>query len=344
MTKPVRIGLIGYGLFGAHHAAAIARTPGAELRAIAVPSEKSRQAASAAHPGAAIHVEAGELLARDDIDAVVVVVPNRLHAEIGLAVLESGRHLLLEKPMALELEDCRRLLAAAERKSLTLAIGHELRCSSLWGGVKDLIDQGAIGEPQAVLVELSRFPYRQGSDGWRYDAARVGNWVLEEPIHFFDLARWYLTSAGEPTSIRAWANSRDPSRPELRDHFAAVMSYANGSYGMIVQTLSAFGHHQTAKVSGMKGTIWATWGAADARSPRPTFQLRYGLGDQVSDATPTKPAGELLELADEIAAFVRSIRESVPPPCTGRDGYWSTRLCLAAAQSIVEGRDVDLIE
>src|SRR3954451_5785111 len=95
----IRFGLIGYGLFGAHHARAIAAAPGAKLRAIAVPSELSQAAAHQAHPDAAIHADYRELLARDDIDAVNVVVPNRWHFEVGRAVLASERHLLVEKPM-----------------------------------------------------------------------------------------------------------------------------------------------------------------------------------------------------------------------------------------------------
>src|SRR5437868_13949930 len=96
-TPPLRFGLIGYGLFGAHHARAIASAPGAELRAIAVPSERSQAAAKEAHPEAAIYGDYRELLARSDIDAVNVVVPNRWHFEVGRAVLGSERHLLIEK-------------------------------------------------------------------------------------------------------------------------------------------------------------------------------------------------------------------------------------------------------
>src|SRR5438067_9053843 len=158
MTTPIRFGLIGYGLFGAHHARAIAAAPGAELRAIAVPSEASQAAARQAHQSATIHVDYRELLARDDIDAVNVVVPNRWHYEIGRAVLASERHLLIEKPMALSVAECDDLVALAAQHDRVLAVGHELRVSSLWGGVKKLIDQGAVGQPRATLVELSRFP------------------------------------------------------------------------------------------------------------------------------------------------------------------------------------------
>src|SRR2546430_8217841 len=140
VTPPIRFGLVGYGLFGAHHARAIAAAPGAELRAIAVPSEVSQAAARQAHPDAAIYADYRELLARHDIDAVNVVVPNRWHYEVGRAVLASQRHLLIEKPMALTVMQCDELVALASKHELVLAVGHELRVSSLWAGVKKLID------------------------------------------------------------------------------------------------------------------------------------------------------------------------------------------------------------
>jgi myo-inositol 2-dehydrogenase / D-chiro-inositol 1-dehydrogenase len=343
-APPLRFGLIGYGLFGAHHARAIAAAPGAELRAIVVPSEKSQAAARQAHPGAEIHSDYHELLARDDIDAVNVVVPNRWHYEVGRAVLESERHLLVEKPMALSLAECDELVALAEKHDLVLAVGHELRVSSLWGGVKDLIDRGTIGQPRSALVELSRFPYRLGSSGWRYDRHRVGSWILEEPIHFFDLARWYMSASGDPVTIYARANARQADRAELHDHFTATIGFADGGFAVVVQTLSAFGHHQTVKVSGSEGTIWAHWSAPDARDPKPMFSLRYGLAETIEEVAFEKSTGELLELADEVAAFVQSIQTGQPPPCTGRDGRWSALLCLAAEESARQGRELSLTE
>src|SRR2546429_673829 len=84
--------------------------------------------------------------------------------------------------------------------------------------------EGPCGEPLYVPIELWRRPYRLGADGWRYDIARVGNWVLEEPIHFFDLARWYLAGRGDAVSVYARANSRQPEHPELHDNFSAVVN------------------------------------------------------------------------------------------------------------------------
>src|SRR5687767_3935001 len=182
----VRFGLIGYGAWGAHHARAIAAVPDADLVAVAAHSEASCARARADHPAARVHADYRDLLAREELDVVDVVLPSHLHHPVAAAVLESGRHLLLEKPMALSLAQCDDLLRLARARNRLVAVGHELRLSSLWGKVKGLIDDGAIGDPLYGLIELWRRPYRQGSDGWRYDPARVGNWALEEPIHFFD--------------------------------------------------------------------------------------------------------------------------------------------------------------
>lgn len=344
MNKNVRFGLVGYGLFGAHHADAIVNTDGAKLAAIAVKSDNSQSAARDAHPAADVCGDYRELLARDDIDIVSVVVPNHLHYEVGRAVLECGKHLLLEKPMALQVAHCDELNHLAKSRGKILAVGHELRLSSLWGGVKRLIDEGRIGRPQYALVELSRFPYRSGAEGWRYDLDRVGNWILEEPIHFFDLARWYLAPCGEPHSVYARANSRQADDRHLNDNFSAIVNFPDGAYAVVSQTLAAFGHHVTAKVTGTDGTIWASWSAADARADESTFSLQYGLGDEVCIVDFEKPTGELVELRQQIAAVTASVRDGEPPPCSGIDGKWSAILCLAAQKSVDENQVVAVSE
>lgn len=310
--------------------------------AIAAKSEATRAAAYRLYPDAAVASDYREVLARDDVDVVSVAVPNHLHHPVATAALEADKHVLLEKPMALEVRHCDELIRLARRKQRTLAVGHELRLSRLWGRAKELIDAGAIGRPQHVLIELSRFPYRPGAEGWRYDLARVGSWILEEPIHFFDLARWYFSASGEPVSVYARANGRHEDRPELRDNFSAIVNFRGGAYAVVSQTLVAFGHHQTAKIVGSEGTLWAAWSANDARSKEPVFSLRYGLGENVEQEVIETVPGELAELEAEIAAVTECVRANTPPPCTGEDGRWSTLLCLAAEKSAALGQVVEL--
>src|SRR5262245_217320 len=123
----VRFGLVGFGAWGSFHAQAIAKTKGAELVAVAARSETSQQAARLAFPNAVIYGDYRELVARSDLDVIDVVVPSYLHCEIGCAVLAAGKHLLLEKPMAVTLAECDRLIATAKQSDRTIAVGHELR-------------------------------------------------------------------------------------------------------------------------------------------------------------------------------------------------------------------------
>lgn len=336
-TPPVRFALIGFGAWGSHHARAIVESPRAELVAIAARSEKSQAAAREAHPGVRVVGDYRELLADASIEVVDAVLPSHLHHPIGLEVLRAGKHLLMEKPLALSETECDDLMRAARAGGLRLAVGHEFRLSSLWGKAKEMIDAGAIGAPQYLLIELWRRPYRLGAEGWRYDISRVGNWILEEPIHFFDLARWYFSALGDPVSIFARANSRQPDHPELQDNFSAIVNFPGGAYAVISQTLSAFEHHQVVKITGTHGSLWASWSGAMDRTFHPSYSLKHHDGETVRDIPIERPTGEVYELVDEITAMAAAVRDGTPLPATGEDGKWSVAMCLRAQESVDTG-------
>jgi len=204
MGDTIRFGLIGYGLWGRHHAAALTAASGAVVSAIACASEATAAGARKDYPAVPVHLGYRGLLERADIDAVAVAVPNHLHAEVGVAALKAGKDVLMEKPMATTVEGCDALIEAARAGGRVLTIGHELRLSSQYGGIKRCIDAGDIGAPHYAGFSLFRFPFRRGSQGWRYDAGRVGSWILEEPVHAFDLAMWYFERVGDPVSVQAF--------------------------------------------------------------------------------------------------------------------------------------------
>jgi myo-inositol 2-dehydrogenase/D-chiro-inositol 1-dehydrogenase len=343
-SDPLQFGLIGFGAWGKCHAGAITQTEGATLAAIAAPSESSRASARESHPQTHFFSDYRELLARDDIDVVDVVVPSHLHHEIASAALSAGKHLLLEKPMALSLHDCDDLIRLAREHKRVFAVGHELRLSSLWSKVKEMITSGFVGDPLYVLIELSRRPYRQGSGNWRFDIKRVGSWILEEPIHFFDLARWYLSAAGDPQTVYAISNSRQPDHPELKDNFTAIVHFPRGPYAVISQTLAAFEHHQTVKVTGTKGALWASWSGAMDRTRHPRFSIRAFDAENVQEIRIDKITGEVFELEDQMAMLVRAIQMGGELSCKADDGRWSVAMCLAAQRSVDSGRPVAITD
>lgn len=337
----VRFGLIGYGAWGKYHARSIVEVKGAELVAVSARSDTSCQEARETH-GVDTYTDYRDLLARPDIEAVDIVVPSYLHAEMAVAALQAGKHLFLEKPMALSVEECDRIIEAASKGSRKLYIGHEMRLSPLWGRAKQLIEEGMIGELRYGYVDLWRNPYRTGSRGWRYDPARVGSWILEEPIHFYDLARWYMADVGEPVSVYARANAKEPREERLYDNFTTVVNFPDDAYVVISQTLAAFEHHQTVKFTGTEGALWAAWSGALDRDERASHQLKWFDGQVVRDVALLQPSGEVYELKMEIEEMVRVVEEGVEPPVTGEDGREAVRLCLAGEESVRTGQVVTL--
>jgi myo-inositol 2-dehydrogenase/D-chiro-inositol 1-dehydrogenase len=337
----MRFGLIGYGLWGRHHAAAIAKAPGADLAAIACASEATAAAAHQDFPGVPVDIGYQSLLARREIEAVAVVVPNHLHADIGVAALEAGKDVLLEKPMATTVEDCDRLLHTARARGRLLSIGHELRLSAQYGKVKSLIDAGEIGTPTYAAFSLFRFPFRPGSGGWRYDARRVGSWILEEPVHFFDFVMWYFESLGDPVSVQAFGAARSGSAGMPED-FTAVLRFPGQAHATITETLAGFGYHQLLHVVGREGAIRSWWSGTLDRTLHPTFGLRIARkGQDHADTVPVERSGELVELEEQARQVVTAFAER-RPLVSGEEARKRIVVCLAAEQSLREGREIAL--
>ena len=346
MNAPIRFGLIGFGRFGANHARAIATVKGATLTAVAARSEATAAAAAKEFPDAETTTDLRALIDRDDIDVIDVAAPTHLHYESAKAALEAGKHVFVEKPMTPRTEECRELVRLARERGLILAVGFKRRAAQLWGRIKELVDEGVIGEPRHALFELWRWPYRQGADGWRFDIDRVGSWELEEPVHCFDKARWYFgSSAGEIVSVYAKANSRQEDRPELHDNFTAILEFENGAHATISQTLAAWGHQHGLKLTGTEGAIMASWrGATDDAEARQTLDYmssRSREGD-LQSVEFTEKASELYELEREMEAMVAAIRGTGAVVADGVDGVWSIALCEAAHRSIESGEPVSM--
>ena len=333
----LRFGLIGYGLFGRHHARAIAQAPGATLAAIACRSRETADAARKDYPDAAVELDYRALLARRDIHAVDIVVPNDLHEQVGVAALEAGKDVLLEKPLAPTLAACDRLIETAHRTGRVLSIGHELRLSSQWGRVKALLDAGEIGEPTYAHVSLFRFPYRPGSAGWRHEAERVGSWVLEELVHHFDLVLWYFARWGDPVAVSAVGFSRGGD-PALAEVLTATLRFAGGRYAVVTLTLTGFEYHVGCEVVGDEGALRAWWSGGMDRTREADFGLKVQRrGASAPVAVPLVVSGELFELEEQLRLAVGAFRER-RALVTAEEARKSVAVCLAVEEALREGR------
>src|SRR5690554_749060 len=335
----MRFGLIGGGRWAQVHRDALA-TAGAELAAVLVSSDAS---AERVRSGWGVHsfTDLAEFLSQE-FDAVIVASPNYLHARHALAVLQSGRHVLIEKPMALTVEDCDRIVSAAAAADRVAAVGLEMRFFQLFERVKQLLGDGAIGAPLHLRVDLWRRPYRAGAGGWKSDPAKVGSTVLEEPIHYLDLARWYLAPVvGEPRELSAWATER-PEGGTTWENLDVRLDFGEAQ-ALVTRSIAAWGHQVRLQIVGHDGALEASWRGEMDLDPHPEQSLTVKRG-HAADAEVVRlhvpPSGHAFDLPKQTAAFLAALRGEPSQLATAADGRASVALSLTVEQALRSGAAV----
>ena len=223
-----------------------------------------------------------------------------------------------------------------------LTIGEEFRLSSQWGAIKRSLDAGEIGTPLHINISLFRFPFRHTSQDWRYRSDMVGSWILEEPIHFFDQAVWYMEMWGKPRSVVAFGNSNGRGKG-MYDNFTAVVKFSHGAYAVISQTLGGFEHHFITEVVGTKGSMRGLWSGEMDRTRQPSFELKVQrITDSEAQAVELGAAsGEAFELEEQMRLVVDAFRRG-QPIVTPEEGKVAVVLCNESERSILEGREIFL--
>jgi myo-inositol 2-dehydrogenase/D-chiro-inositol 1-dehydrogenase len=206
------------------HAQALATIDGAEIVSIYCHGDSSAKSAAELLPNARRFRDYAAMLAAGGFDVIDVTVPNFQHARFAVAALEAGANVFLEKPLGLTLSECEAVIEAAHRTGRRVALNHELRVSRQWGLVRELIAKGDLGRIRFQHFSLFRHPFRPGSGGWRHDPGRVGSWILEELVHFFDLVMWYAAENGLPSSVHAFSHGGNSG---LTDNLQASASLAS---------------------------------------------------------------------------------------------------------------------
>ena len=339
--KKLRIGLIGFGRFGQHHADAIATSKYAELVGIAARTDATCRKARRKH-GVPVTTDYGDLLDRSDVDAVDIVLPTDLHERVAIDALRAGKHVFLEKPMAVTTRQCDRILAEADKRGLTLCIDFELRASPLWSRVKADIAKGVVGKPLYGAYDLWRFPFRSGADNWRFTPERVGSWLHEEPVHYLDLAAWFFEDLGAPEQMTAHMNGRDGAPVEMSENMTCLLRWPEGEYFRVSQTNSFFGYHQQIRIAGEQGSIVAIWeglveSEEDARHEY--YIVRNGRPRRV----PVRAkSSERLDMERNIDAFCLRVLGKPADIADGNDGRRAIAMVQAALRSARSRRPVGL--
>ena len=206
--KKVRIGVIGVGSIGTVHTKAYAKVPDAEVVAMCDILPDRLKAKAAEFGISKTYADYKKLLADKQIDAVSVCVPNNMHAPIAIAALNAGKHVMLEKPMTLNPDLARDIIAARDKSGKQLQMGMVWRQKDEAQLVKKIISEGKLGKIYQIRVKLIRRRGIPGLGGWfTTKACSGGGGLIDIAVHFLDLVMW-ATDYWDPTRVSAKVYSK----------------------------------------------------------------------------------------------------------------------------------------
>lgn len=354
----VGIGIVGPGLVGAVHAAAIGRMEAARLVAVAGSSPASGRAheLGAAHGVPAVAFD--DLLGDPDVELVVVATPHPLHARQAIAAARAGKHVLVEKPMALRPEDCAAMADAATASGVVLSVVSQRRWYPAARRVRAAIDEGRIGAPALATVELLgwRSAEYYMMDPWRGTMDGEGGGVLvNQAIHQLDLLCWFL---GEPVEVDGWIANVNHPEIEVEDTAVGMVRFAGGAVATIVASNSQRpGLHGWVHVHGTSGASIGVEtdrgssfiaGVSQPSEPRNDLWTIPGEEDHPDRwVAEDRAALRGVDIAThfhelQLRDLVATIREGRPPAVTAEDGRRSVAVMAAIAEASRTGARVRL--
>jgi predicted dehydrogenase len=347
--RSVRVGLVGSQFVTSIHLEALRSVPGAEVVAVTSATEAHARAFAERHGIPRWFTDYRKMYEVPDLEMVVLGLPNDLHCDATVAAARAGKHVLCEKPLCLNLAEADRMIAACRQAGVKLMYAEELCFTPKYVRLKQLVDEGALGQIHLVKqAEKHDGPHA----GWFWDVRRSGGGVtFDMGCHAVEFFRWLL---GGPHGGKA----------NVRNVYADMGTYVHGdkTRGDDSSTLilkmdggaTAIAEESWAKPGGMddRAEVYGSEGAAYADLLRGNAIHTYskrGYGYAVEKAGATQGwSFTIYEEAwnygfhAEMRHFVECVREDRQPLCTGEDGRAVLEAIFAAYASAAEGRRIDL--
>ena len=350
--QPLRVGVLGVGFGSVVHIPAF-QSEGWDVRALWSRRTERAKEAAAKHGTGEVHEDWREVIARDDLDAIAVATPPVAHHEMTLAALEAGKHVLCEKPFALDLGQAREMRERAKSKGLVGMVAHEFRYAPQRAQIKALLEEGRIGRPQLVTAELflgravPATPPPLGAsvaDGAGY-LGGLGS-------HFIDgLRHWF----GDVESVIGTTVALRPDRTDatgqvvqtdVDDTFSFILRFASGVVAsMTASSAVSPGSGGRIMISGSEGVL-----TASQRGPNPEPDGVVLFGKSTDRALEPLPMEERFRPFDDerdhrlmafrlmVREFERGIRDGSTPTPSFEDGAGCQAVLDAVRRSSASGR------
>lgn len=347
MSKHVRLGIIGMGNIGQHHATYLqaGQVPGCELAAVAdaFPDKLSRYAPLP------IFASGEELIQSGKVDAVVIATPHYQHTSLGIAALKAGLHVMVEKPISAHKADAERLIAVAEaHRDQVFAGMFQLRAEPRYLKLQKLIQDGDLGEIVRfnwVITDWYRTAAYYASGGWRATWKGEGGGVLlNQCLHNLDVVAWLL---GAPARVRGFAQLGRFHDIEVEDNVTAFLEWPNRATGVFITSTGEAPGTNRLELCGTRGKVVLenhrltfTRNEADMIEFSRAAKLGFAKPDVWHVEIPFEnhpgPHAALMK------NFVAAVLDGAPLIAPGAEGIHSVELANALLYSGLRGETIEM--
>ena len=340
----VKVGIIGSGFVANIHLESLKSTPRAQVVAIASPTEEHVRAAAEQYSVPRWFTDYRALLALEEIDMVVLALPNYLHTQACIDAAQAGKHVVVEKPICLTIQDADRMISACREAGVKLMYAEELCFAPKYVRAKTLVEEGALGRVHRVKHSEEHFgPHAP----WFWDVNLSGGGVLMDMgCHSIEFCRW-IYGYQPIKSVYAELDTHvhnDKTRGE--DHSLLILKFADGGIGICEDSWAEQGGmDDVAEISGSLGITRADL----LRGSSLVTYSEAGYGYAVEKAASTTgwtftvfEEGWNYGFPQEIAYFVQCVAEDLDPIVTGDNGREVLEVIYAAYESARLGTIVEL--
>ena len=341
----MKIGIIGCGKIAqVRHIPEYAANPHAQLHGY-FDFVRERAEEMVEKYGGRAYGSVEELLADPEIDAVSVCVANHAHAEVSIAALRAGKHVLCEKPMAVTMEQCEQMVLEADRAGKKLMIGQNQRLAKAHAKAKELLDSGIIGK---VITFKTCFGH-SGPDNWSVDSG-TSNWFFDKKrsafgamadlgVHKTDLIQYLLGSTvAKVQAVVTTLDKRDGDGQlvDVDDNAICIYHMENGVIGTMTASWTYYGEEDNSTILyGTKGIMKLY------ANPEHSIEVCLKDSKRVYYDVDTIQTNENQTASGIIDVFMESLMQDKEPPISGRDVLAAMRAIFAAAESSRLGTVVD---
>lgn len=336
-----KICMVGAGRVGKLHSGNLKRyIPDGEVVALVDTSEPMLKETGEQFGIEAMYTSMEEALDKGEFDAVVITTPTPTHFLLAAQSAEHGKHVFLEKPMAMNLDECDQIIEACERNSVHLQLGFMRHFDPDFALAYERIQAGEIGEP-TLIKSLTHGPGLPPP--WARDLKTSNGNLAEVNSHDLDATRWMMGSNPERIYLEV-ANFKGEERgvtaENFYDNMIASVKFESGGLGSISGVCPCdYGYDARMEIIGKKGIMIV--GELKGYALTVGIDREHGLVTPIFQRWPQR---FYMAYIHEIEHFIESIQKDTPPKVSGEDGRWAVAGVLAGTKSFLEERPVKLNE